>query len=99
MLRAGAEGAQQAVEVADERRGFDVHEVGELALAGPTGTRGLSQQDPVPEAGAQGLEPLVEHVVHGPMPEVEATAERRFHANVVSSLMISPATFLATSPG
>src|SRR3954463_13253303 len=64
----------QAIEMSDERRWFDVHEVGELALARATRARGLPQQYPVPEARALGGQPLVEHVVHGPVPEVQATA-------------------------
>ena len=88
----------EPVEVTDERGGFDVHEVGELALAGATGARGLAEQHPVPEAGALGLEPLVEDVVHGPMPEVEAATERWLHALIVSRLMIRRASTSGTEP-
>jgi len=38
-------------------------------------------------------------VLHGAVSEVQTTAERRFHADIVSSLMISPATFRGGKPG
>src|SRR5262249_22058725 len=83
----------QLVEVADERRWLDAHELGELALAGVVGVRGLVAEKAVPEAGPVLVQATVELVVDGAVGQVQHSSDGLFHsALIISTLTIRRAT-------